>query len=250
MNWVDLFAQSLPTAFGTSFALLLGTVTWLYRKNRERKEVLSRALYNLLIVWQAISKSVRLDLEEFQRILFEEIIRRSDLPEDTTADEAMRELESHEQYDPQVFEEMARKSKRLAAPGGLKRFSERLEETIRTLSETEPLLAYSLTRDYDIDRLLANIQNVIEATGETFEIDELDSSQYQRLIEDLLTDRMLSGIEKDIARLAWKIGPIVWIRTRWKVWHTSKKHNRIDPERVRKYLDTVETYVQTWVQEK
>ena len=168
--------------------------------------MLSRALYNLLIVWQAISKSVRMDLEELQEAIFEEAITRTNLPTGTTADEAMEELKSHEQYDPKVFEEIARKGKRLAAPGGLRRFSDRLEEAIRTLSETEPLLAYSLTRDYDIDRLLANFQDIMEATGDTFEIDKLESYRYQRLIEGLLTDRMLSGIEKIFLDWPGKLG--------------------------------------------
>lgn len=249
MDWRSLLAQSVPSAFGTSFALLLGLAVWLYRKNRERKETLSRALYNLLVVWEAISKSVRMDFEEVQRALFEEALRRAnELPEGISdAEEAVERLEAHDQYDPKLLKEFAQKATRLSVPGGLEAFSTRLEDTISTLSATEPLLAYSLTREYDIDRLLTNVHELLEATGDILDFEEIEDSRYVRLIEDLLTERMLTGIEKDIKRLARKVGPWTWLRTTWKLWRTRRKHKTIDPDRVREYVDKLEKYGRKWL---
>lgn len=115
------------------------------------------------------------------------------------------------------------------------------------MSATEPLLAYSLTREYDIDRLLANVHKLLEATGDILDFEEIEDSRYVRLIEDLLTERMLTGIEKDIKRLARKVGPWTWLRTTWKLWRTRRKHKTIDPDRVREYVDKLEKYGRKWL---
>lgn len=250
MSWMQLLEESIPAAFGTSFALLLGVVIWLFRKNRERKEVLRRALYNLMVVWEAISRSVRVDAEEVQRAFVKEHLKRSNqLPEEMSTEAAVAKLEKQDGYDPNMLEKLSGKAVRLSVPGGLKRFNERLETVISSLSATEPILAFSLTRDYDIDQLVDNIRELLETRDYALDVEEMDSARYKSMIEYLLTDQMLAGVERNIKRLAWKIGPIVWLRTRWKLWKTQMKHEHIDPERVANIADRVEKFHSTLTDE-
>jgi acetylglutamate synthase len=58
---------------------------------------------------------------------------------------------------------------------------------------------------------------------------------------------MISGIEKDIIRLARKIGPWTWLKTKWKLWWTRRKHKTIDQDRVREYVDKLEKYGRKWL---
>ena len=210
---VDAIPNLVGTAIGGAMALLL----YVYRLNRERKQILRAALFNLLEVWNVTRKIVRFDSEKAVRLIFEGVCEQF---EEVPSIEQIRQdnewQDQAEKIEP-VLEAAARKMILQITPDELNELTARYREAVINLSAEEPLLAHSLYREYNLEQVEHALGSYFDHVSAEMENDE-DLSDFRSPIKEKLSEEALDRMEEDLKTLAWKAGPVLW-------WKTTRKIN-------------------------
>jgi hypothetical protein len=121
----------------------------------------------------------------------------------------------------------------------IKAIQESYQNSIKTLASIDPLSAYYLSGRKNIMETFDTIQNFFDNLKDQFPSDQNDIELGANLVlsnmkPDILQDS-LSDLEKDIKRIAWKINPYVWIKSKRVINRLRANSN----ERINNDIDTI-----------
>jgi uncharacterized protein YaaW (UPF0174 family) len=216
VTWWSLLVEALPNLVGTAIGGMIALLLYVYRLNRERKQILRAALFDLLEVWSITRKIVRFDGEKAFETLFQGLHERF---EEAPAPELLREnaerRELLEQFTP-ALEAAVKHLVLQATPGDTDELTKRYRESLIDLSAEEPLLAHSLYQENNLEKIEQALESYLDHFSSAVDFDEELPSTLQSHMSDAISEKTLERIESSLRTLAWKAGPILW-------WNTTKK---------------------------
>jgi DNA-directed RNA polymerase subunit F len=218
--WWSLLVDVLPNLIGTAIGGAIALLLYVYRLNRERKQILRAALFNLLEVWNITRKIVRFDGEKAFDLLFQGFHERF---EEVPSPEQPELREQLEQFKP-ALEAAAKQTILQLVPGDMDELTERYRTSLVRLSAEEPLLAHSLHQENNLEKIEQALESYLDHFSSAVDFDEEVPSTLQSHLSDAVSEKTLDRIESNLRTLAWKAGPILW-------WKTTKKLNeKTSPE--------------------
>lgn len=216
VTWWSVLVDALPNLAGTAIGGAIALFLYVYRLNRERKQILRAAIFNLLEVWNITRKIVRFDGEKAFVLLFQGLHKRF---EEAPAPEQLREnakfREQLEQFKPDL-EAAAKQMVLQATPGDMDELTERYRKSLIHLSAEEPLLAHSLHQENNLEKIEQALESYLDHFSSAVDFDEELPSTLQSHMSDAISEKTLERMESNLRTLAWKAGPILW-------WNTTKK---------------------------
>lgn len=194
------------SALGIAFGWTLNQIGQWIRTRQEDKKSIKVVLFNLLETYFLF---VRSDLDKFVQKITDKV--HSNLPEDQRSEESKSFINSL--YSGIITEYLKPE------------LSEKLDEvrlsyqaSVKTLATIDPITAYYLSGKSNILDYFDSIQDWLESLKIDFPTEqnqiEIGAQQVLGVLKPDILNDALSELEKDIAKVAWKINPYVWFQSK------------------------------------
>ncbi|WP_259097814.1 hypothetical protein [Salinibacter ruber] len=240
MTWWSLLVEALPNLVGTAIGGGIALLLYVYRLNRERKQILRAALFNLLEVWNITRKIVRFDGEKAFDLLFQGLHERF---EEAPSPEQLREnaelKEQLELFKP-ALEAAVEQMVLQATPGDMDELTKRYRESLIHLSAEEPLLAHSLHQENNLEKIEQALESYLDHFSSSADFDEEVPSTLQSHMSDAISEKTLERMESNLRTLAWKAGPILWWKTTKKLEENAGPEPDLSDEQMSEVMDLME----------
>ncbi len=224
---------AVATIIVAVLAAAFAGIGYLIRINRERRRILCRNLFNLLEIWHQLRVHAQI---EPKRVIEQYLTKFKLVFPDV-----------------QISAAETDQTKRLLIPmwktllGNLfenddKSMSESFKESIRSLAEIDPILAFRLSGNPAIKTLLTNIDGYMHQLESAFDIEASKRDETRSALSSMFSDTRnyvyrdaIKELENDLLRLAFQISPPMLMRT----WFRILKRRRNEKERLSKSVDLI-----------
>jgi len=217
------------SAIGVAFGWTLNQLGQWFRARGEDKKNLKLVLFNLLETYFIF---IRSDLDKIVQKVTDKVFEK--IPKEQQTEEGKKIMHSiysgilTNHLKPELLEE-------------LKSVQENYQNSIKTLASIDPLTAYYLSGKTNIIEGFETIQGWFdnlqhEYPAEATEI-EIGAKQVLGIIKPNIINETLTELEKDIKKIAWKINPIVWLKSIQAIKRLKKNTNENLDKEIDKLLN-------------
>lgn len=218
---------AILSGIGIAFGWFLNQLTGWWRVRRDDKRVLKQVLYNLLEVHHLLN---RFDIDEPVEKISERLLDKLSPEENTEENRAILKKFIYKEA-ASFFQSITSKD--------LKVFEEKYENSITELSKIEPIRAFYLSDKTKIIDKIKLIEAWVDNVYEKYPSDATEMEITKRELSDILSPNVMDGSLKDLKQemiaIAWKINPIIWLRTK----NLLNKNNQVNAEWENKINDIV-----------
>lgn len=237
VTWWSLVVDALPNLVGTAIGGAIALILYVYRLNRERKQILRAALFNLLEAWNITRKIVRFDVDKLVHLLFQELHERYEevpSPEQLQGNTEFRE--QLEQFKP-LLESAAKQTLLQLVPGDMDELTERYRTSLVRLSAEEPLLAHSLHQENNLEKIEHALEGYVNHFSSAADFDEELPSNFESHMKEAISEKTLDRMESDLKTLSWKAGPVLWWKTRQKIRENRGREPELSDEQMSEAIE-------------
>lgn len=205
---LDLVAKhpTLTVGLGTPALLAVG---YLFRVWRESKRTVRYALYALLEIWHRLSVFYRTDFDDFFEKVFREIQRQ--IPDAALADDQREAVRQH--YSPVLERHLQQQ-----ALSDLESFESQFADAVSSLSADAPILAYRVNAATKTRKFLRFLESYLDEALRPLATESEDgraaADALRFELEAFAPIDRLGDLEKDLRALAWRVGPVSYLRVR------------------------------------
>lgn len=235
--------QFVYTVTGVLLGGLITLIGFLYKQNLERIRTINEAVFNLLELRHIFRALEGFD-EHKATQQYLKIVRRR-FPEEAIKLENESEIRA---FLSKLFREEFKMLYELVVRSDAARFSEWYFEAIRRLASVEPVLAYELSGNRNIQALLEAMDRLscLMAEPDGGEPSE-DSHEAVRAASSQLAILAVRDLVADIRKLAWRSGLRNYFRVLWKTRRKAGSDSELEEQMerfVNEYFDRVMMAVQ------
>ena len=213
--------MEITTLISIFFAAMLGAIFtsagFLYKRNDQRNKELRGALFELLRLYHTLEVALEFTpkkyLEAVDRVFLK--IGIEGLSKNEIEEQAMLSL-----IEPQISDQLEQIS-------GWD--SNRYQKIISKISSYEPLLAYTLSVNSGLDKIIDQSKDALAKYKEVFIDNTINRSEVEKdfpKIEEVLINEFIDELRNDLVRVAGKVGIVEKIRIR--KWCRKRSMNSID----------------------
>ena len=194
------------SALGIAFGWTLNQIGQWIRTRQEDKKNVKVVLFNLLETYFLF---IRSDLDKFNQKITDKI--QAKIPKEEWTEELKSFMNSFyvgivtEYLKPELSQE-------------LKRIRLSYQESINTLATIDPITAFYLSGKSNVLDYFDFIEDWLQSLNIEFPTEqnqiEIGTQQVLGVLKPEILNDSLSELEEDISRVAWKINPYVWLRSK------------------------------------
>ena len=209
-------------------------IGYFYRVRKEKKENLKAALYILLEIWHRMAILYRNDFNAYIDALADELAKR--VPEEGFTEE---QRNATKQYLTPILRDTAHSS----AFSDVEHYQQSFDEAVKLLAVDDPFFAYEIGSAGNTKKLLKALDRYLETVFKPLEAEGGDSLILSKTLKEHLTSHaaleVLSDLESDIYKLAFKIGFIPYIKSLKTVRKRKKRLKEFSQKELKELVETV-----------
>ena len=205
-DYDKIFWGFILSATGIALGWTLNQIGQWFKTRQEDKRNLKIVLFNLLETYFIF---IRSDFDKYIQKITDKV--HSKFPEEQRTEESRLFIQT-------LYSGVLSNFIKPEIKIEIKAIQESYQNSIKTLASIDPLSAYYLSGRKNIMETFDTIQNLFDNLKDQFPSDqneiELGTKQVISIIKPDILQDSLSDLEKDIKRIAWKINPYVWVKSR------------------------------------
>lgn len=205
-DYDKIFWGFLFSAVGIAFGWTLNQLGQWLRTRQEDKRNLKIVLFNLLETYFIF---IRSDFDKYIQKVTDKV--HSKFPDEQRTDESKLFIQS-------LYTRILSSSIKPEINNEIKVIQESYQNSIKTLASIDPLSAYYLSGRKNIMETFDKIQILFESLKDQFPSDQIEiehgAIQIISIMKPDILQDSLSDLEKDIKKIAWKINPYVWVKSK------------------------------------
>lgn len=223
------------SATGIAFGWTLNQAGQWFKTRQEDKKNLKIVLFNLLETYFIF---IRSDLDKIVKIVTEKIF--SKIPLDQQAEEGRAIMLS-------IYSSLAENMLKPKLLDELKVIEENYQSSIKTLASIDPLTAYYLSGKTNVLERFETIQSWFDNLQNSHPLQaneiQIGAKQTMDILKPDILDETLKDLEKDIKNVAWKINPIVWLKSKKLIEKLIEKDRNGHDKEINEMLSKLQPFI-------
>ncbi|WP_321375626.1 hypothetical protein [uncultured Draconibacterium sp.] len=216
---------------GIVIGWMLNQFSQWFRARKEDKKKLKEILYHLLELYNLFHRS---DVNKFIGIVKEVVL--SKIPKSQQSDELMKLMDK-------VYGNIAEQFVKPEILHKLKIQLENYENSIKSLASVDPVLAYYISSKNNINQTFSELESVYDRLENEYDQHRQDIATGKEMafnvLKPSLHEENLKEIEKQITKIAWKVNPVVWLKSKKVISRVMHRRNRNLKVELEKYMDAM-----------
>ncbi|WP_346854533.1 hypothetical protein [uncultured Draconibacterium sp.] len=210
---------------------MLNQLSQWFRTRREDKKKLKEILYYLLELYNLFHRS---DVNKFVGVVKEIVL--SKIPEEDQTNELVEVMDK-------LYGSIAEQFVRPEILNKLEVQLENYEISVKSLASIDPILAYYISTKNNINQTFTQLESVYDGLENEYDQQRQDIATGREMAFNILKPSLheenLQEIENQIRKIAWKVNPVVWFKSKRAIARIMLNQNKNLKVELEKYMDAM-----------